>query len=230
MPTRPEFNCPITQDIMANPVTTPCRHTFESTAIGDWIDLGHTCPLCRAPISRAELSPNTELRAQIAREHGPVTETSHPMPASTVAATPLLFGIPAAQHTNFRTTAPRPAPTAAPPRVPAAAAITSPGLVITPELLAAREWHRQARYELQHDQRGTFAALRASNQRAQADGTFDRMRQEMAEDRDGAFAALRAPHQRAQADGTFDRMRQEMTEDRDGTFARLREELRFMRS
>lgn len=99
---------------------------------------------------------------------------------------------------------------------------------ITPELLAARKRHREARHELQHDTHGNFARLRDELERDQENGVFDRMRSEMEEDRDGTFARLRGELERDEENGVFDRMRNEMEEDRDGTFAKLRRELDFV--
>ena len=47
------FTCPITLDIMDNPVTTnPCGHVFEKEAIEDYLKkIQNQCPICRTPIT-----------------------------------------------------------------------------------------------------------------------------------------------------------------------------------
>ena len=46
------FTCPITLDIMEDPVTTtPCGHMFEKDAIEEYLrTVGSTCPICRSAV------------------------------------------------------------------------------------------------------------------------------------------------------------------------------------
>lgn len=62
-----DFLCPITQELMTDPVITPCGHTFEKEFIEKWIDqkteqykknknFTPECPECRAFITKDQLS------------------------------------------------------------------------------------------------------------------------------------------------------------------------------
>lgn len=52
---------------MRRPVITPCGHTFDHDAIGQWVDSGHSnCPTCRAPCRRQLLVPNFVARGLVA--------------------------------------------------------------------------------------------------------------------------------------------------------------------
>jgi len=60
------FVCPITGEIMADPVATSDGFSYEREAIVTWFANGHqTSPLTGAPLSRADLVPNHTLRAAI---------------------------------------------------------------------------------------------------------------------------------------------------------------------
>ncbi|CAF3413061.1 unnamed protein product, partial [Rotaria sp. Silwood2] len=46
------FTCPITLDIMENPVTTtPCGHMFDMDAINEYLTVNNTCPVCRTVVA-----------------------------------------------------------------------------------------------------------------------------------------------------------------------------------
>lgn len=60
------FYCPITADIMADPVETSSGHTFEREAIDKWLAEGNSlCPLTKTPLSKSGLRPNRVLRQSI---------------------------------------------------------------------------------------------------------------------------------------------------------------------
>ena len=59
------FRCPITRDIMREPVNTLCDHTFESSALREALAHSQTCPACRKPVRAVDLSPNSALRESI---------------------------------------------------------------------------------------------------------------------------------------------------------------------
>jgi len=59
------FLCPITQELMADPVITADGHTYERAAIEQWLESHNTSPLTGLPLSTHELSPNEALLAQI---------------------------------------------------------------------------------------------------------------------------------------------------------------------
>ncbi|XP_050387008.1 U-box domain-containing protein 24-like [Argentina anserina] len=60
------FHCPITGDVMVDPVETSSGQTFERTAIEKWLAEGNSlCPLTRTPIDTSVLRPNKTLRQSI---------------------------------------------------------------------------------------------------------------------------------------------------------------------
>ena len=61
----PEFICPITCDIFNDPVIASDGHTYERTAILEWIRQAGTSPLTRAPLQLSKLKPNSSLRITI---------------------------------------------------------------------------------------------------------------------------------------------------------------------
>ncbi|CAI5491398.1 unnamed protein product [Closterium sp. Naga37s-1] len=62
----PEFLCPITCELMADPVMVVTGQTYERSSIRQWISEGHrTCPITRMPLGNIELVPNYALRNAI---------------------------------------------------------------------------------------------------------------------------------------------------------------------
>lgn len=60
------FYCPITCDIMTDPVETSTGRTFERSAIEQWFTDGNTyCPLTRLPLDTKILRPNKTLKQSI---------------------------------------------------------------------------------------------------------------------------------------------------------------------
>lgn len=60
------FLCPITGDVMDDPVETSLGHTFEKSAIEKWFAEGNsTCPLTMTPLSVGDLRPNYTLKKSI---------------------------------------------------------------------------------------------------------------------------------------------------------------------
>lgn len=60
-----QFVCPITSQIMADPVIDPEGNTFERAAILEWLAHSRTSPITRAPLSPRELAPNRALKDAI---------------------------------------------------------------------------------------------------------------------------------------------------------------------
>ena len=54
--------CPITQEVMTNPVTTMDGHTFERNAITNWLETNSNCPLSRQPLTNKKLTINWNSR------------------------------------------------------------------------------------------------------------------------------------------------------------------------
>ncbi|GFP88192.1 U-box domain-containing protein 43 [Phtheirospermum japonicum] len=61
------FYCPITKEVMVDPVETPSGHTFEREAIEKWLSGGNRpfCPLTSEPLDVSMLRPNKTLRQSI---------------------------------------------------------------------------------------------------------------------------------------------------------------------
>nr|NGX60106.1 E3 ubiquitin-protein ligase LubX [Chlamydiota bacterium] len=54
----PTFICPITDNIMADPVIDKHGHSFERAAILEWLKINNTCPMNRQPLTPDDLAPN----------------------------------------------------------------------------------------------------------------------------------------------------------------------------
>ncbi|KAK9064211.1 hypothetical protein SSX86_015591 [Deinandra increscens subsp. villosa] len=61
------FKCPISLEIMSDPVILSSGHTFDRPSIQRWLDSGHrTCPITKLPLSDSpSLIPNHTLRSLI---------------------------------------------------------------------------------------------------------------------------------------------------------------------
>jgi hypothetical protein len=60
-----EFYCPITMDIMKNPVIGPDGHTYERSAIEQWLTTSNKSPITRKVMQSSNLIPNIALRNTI---------------------------------------------------------------------------------------------------------------------------------------------------------------------
>ena len=60
-----EFYCPITQDIMIDPVKTVDGHVYERTAIDRWFNYNSTSPLTGLPLASLHLEPYYNLKNRI---------------------------------------------------------------------------------------------------------------------------------------------------------------------
>ncbi|XP_071698361.1 U-box domain-containing protein 8 [Rutidosis leptorrhynchoides] len=62
-----DFKCPISLEIMSDPVILSSGHTFDRSSIQRWLDAGHrTCPITKLPLSDSpSLIPNHTLRSLI---------------------------------------------------------------------------------------------------------------------------------------------------------------------
>jgi hypothetical protein len=60
-----EFLCPISCEIMEEPVTTLAGNTYENTHIMAWFRTHQTDPLTNTKLSSKRLVPNNSLRSQI---------------------------------------------------------------------------------------------------------------------------------------------------------------------
>ncbi|KJE88567.1 hypothetical protein CAOG_00206 [Capsaspora owczarzaki ATCC 30864] len=78
------FNCPITQEVMSDPVSTPYGHCFERDAIERWLQTHKTCPMTKKPLTQAQLFPNYTVKAAI--ESALASSTSSSLPCSSSAS------------------------------------------------------------------------------------------------------------------------------------------------
>ncbi|KAM1472191.1 hypothetical protein ACFX14_042225 [Malus domestica] len=61
-----KFQCPLSHDIMEDPVETSSRHTFERSEIEKWFAEGNTnCPVTSIPVDTSVLQPNKALKRSI---------------------------------------------------------------------------------------------------------------------------------------------------------------------
>lgn len=62
-----DFRCPISLNIMSDPVILSSGHTFDRVSINRWLDAGHrTCPISKLPLTEPlSLIPNHALRSLI---------------------------------------------------------------------------------------------------------------------------------------------------------------------
>lgn len=60
-----EFLCPLTLDIMQQPVMTRWGHNFERHALMKWMESHDHCPLTRNPIALKDVITNRALQARI---------------------------------------------------------------------------------------------------------------------------------------------------------------------
>nr|ABV21211.1 At4g21350 [Arabidopsis thaliana] len=76
-----DFRCPISLEIMSDPVILQSGHTFDRVSIQQWIDSGNrTCPITKLPLSETpSLIPNHALRSLISNfAHVSPKESSRP--------------------------------------------------------------------------------------------------------------------------------------------------------
>ena len=120
------YLCPITQEIMKDPVADLDGYSYERSAITEWLERNGTSPITRKPLSVDKLFPNKALENAI-KEWKEKNRIEVPTPAPSPA----------------RARAPSPAP--APSRAPAAAALNVDRAI--PDNHPRRKWEEwKARY------------------------------------------------------------------------------------
>ena len=60
-----EFYCPITGDVMNEPMKDKYGHVYEKSAIIEWLDSHENSPLNRQPLTLGDLRPDTQLKRRI---------------------------------------------------------------------------------------------------------------------------------------------------------------------
>lgn len=91
-PEPPEYlTCPITHQIMADPVADKYGNTYERSAIEAWLTRNDTSPITRQPLTRGDLRPNKAVKKLIEKwctEKGVPTPAGSAAPAAAPADTP----------------------------------------------------------------------------------------------------------------------------------------------
>ncbi|KAL0229672.1 hypothetical protein GEMRC1_013217 [Eukaryota sp. GEM-RC1] len=59
------YLCDICHEILKNPVTTWCGHTFCMSDLQEWLDSHNGCPICRAEVDKSRLCPNYKLKEAV---------------------------------------------------------------------------------------------------------------------------------------------------------------------
>lgn len=67
MTTPSEYICPISMDLMTDPVIGNDGHTYERAAITEWLTNHHASPMTRRPMALTDIQPNFALRGAIER-------------------------------------------------------------------------------------------------------------------------------------------------------------------
>ena len=50
-----DFYCPISGELMENPISDPSGHTYEEEHILKWLDIKEISPITNAPLTKSEL-------------------------------------------------------------------------------------------------------------------------------------------------------------------------------
>ncbi|XP_020598628.1 U-box domain-containing protein 1-like [Phalaenopsis equestris] len=86
-----EFRCPITLDLMKDPVVLASGHTYDRSSISRWLKSGHqTCPKSGQKLSHMALIPNYNLKSLVEQwctEHNFSPTPSHRPPNTAVVTT-----------------------------------------------------------------------------------------------------------------------------------------------
>ncbi|BAF11423.1 U-box domain-containing protein 21 [Oryza sativa Japonica Group] len=94
------FRCPISLDLMRDPVTAPTGITYDREGIEAWLDTGRAvCPVTHAPLRHEDLVPNHAIRRVIQdwcvanRSRGVERIPTPKIPVTPVQASELLFDV-----------------------------------------------------------------------------------------------------------------------------------------
>ncbi|CAE7561801.1 PUB57 [Symbiodinium natans] len=71
----PDCSCPITQDLMEDPVVAADGTSYERRAIQQWLRSHRTSPLTNLPLASEDLIPNNALRSVIQEFVGRLSDT-----------------------------------------------------------------------------------------------------------------------------------------------------------
>ncbi len=62
-----EYLCPITHEVMTDPVVTSDGNTYERQAIEQWLKKNNTSPLTNKPLANKKVIPNQHLKNTITK-------------------------------------------------------------------------------------------------------------------------------------------------------------------
>uniref|UniRef100_A0A0D9VRQ7 U-box domain-containing protein n=1 Tax=Leersia perrieri TaxID=77586 RepID=A0A0D9VRQ7_9ORYZ len=107
------FRCPISLDLMRDPVTAPTGITYDREGIEAWLDTGRAavCPVTHAPLRHEDLVPNHAIRRVIQdwcvanRSRGVERIPTPKIPVTPVQASELLFDVIADSSSSTRAAA-----------------------------------------------------------------------------------------------------------------------------
>jgi len=80
------FFCPITHELMVDPVIDPDGNSYERKAIEDWLRQNGTSPITRTNLSAADLRPNRALKQAIDEYRHSIKPTKGSNPSSSATA------------------------------------------------------------------------------------------------------------------------------------------------
>lgn len=61
----PDFYCPITGELLVNPVSEPSGHTYEKDSILEWLKIKNESPLTKQPLHESQLNDNLAMKRSI---------------------------------------------------------------------------------------------------------------------------------------------------------------------
>jgi Mg-chelatase subunit ChlD len=61
----PDFYCPITGELLVNPVSEPSGHTYEKDSILEWLKIKNESPLTKQPLHSSQLTDNLAMKRSI---------------------------------------------------------------------------------------------------------------------------------------------------------------------
>jgi len=61
----PDFYCPITGELLVNPVSEPSGHTYEKDSILEWLKIKNESPLTKQPLHPSQLTDNLAIKRSI---------------------------------------------------------------------------------------------------------------------------------------------------------------------
>ncbi len=82
------FFCPITHELMIDPVIDPDGNSYERKAIEDWLHQNGTSPITRTHLSAADLRPNRALKQAIDEYRQSIISNDQPNPSHSTTMKP----------------------------------------------------------------------------------------------------------------------------------------------